>query len=352
MTLKRFTTEQLNKCQELELIAKNSALGSPPSPQRAQELVLAAHGDEFAQAYAQLILGHAWLHISEHVHAIVAFAAAVAGFARTRHLHEQTDAMILLGTAHLLQGKPLRALDFWSSALQMARKINDKDLCIRVNLAIAQLYLGFGDYESALKHNELALKVARWLANDERICEALINVGSDAFRLGLYSYTLQCMAEAEVLLQSKISNKVWSAEVVYYRGLVYAAQEMHEQARVALEQAYKLNKLNDNLWGKAHSLTALGEVLQALNDPGAAETLGRAHQLACNAQITHLIRRCCLALIRWFEHNNQQADTLPFYSQLLQNEDSDAVKISASHLQRIQHLLSRSQVRLLAEQLT
>ncbi|WP_348946036.1 tetratricopeptide repeat protein [Chitinibacter sp. FCG-7] len=336
---------------ELETIARESHCGSPPSPFVALELLKSAHGNVRAMALASVILGHAWQHISEHHKAQMAFSTAIAEFRKVPAPHDETEAMILLGTSHLLSGEPLLALDHWSSALQIARKINDRELCIRVYLGIGQVYIGFGDYHSALKFNELALEMARRINHDERRCEALLNIASDAFRLQRYSYTMQCIDEAEKLLEATITNKIWSAEVVYYRGLVHGAQHHYAQARIELETAYELNVQNDNLWGKSHALTALGEVLFKMGDASAEQVLLKALQLARQGSQAALERRCNQALLGWYLQQGNLSATLPYYSDLLHDQQQASSKMSVAQLRQIQQLMSRSQIRLVGSQL-
>ncbi|QLG88735.1 tetratricopeptide repeat protein [Chitinibacter bivalviorum] len=333
---------------ELQTIAKEAHCGSPPSPLVALELLKSVKGDVYLTALASAVMGHAWQHISEHDKAQMAFSSAIEGFRAAKRARDETEAMILLGTSHLLSGEPMRALDHWSNALQIARKINDRELCIRVYLGVGQVYIGFGDMESALQFNELALEMARRLNHDERKGEALLNVASDAYRLGRYSYTLQCIAEAEKLLETTISNKIWSAEVVYFRGRVHAQQGHYAQAKLELETAYQLSEQNDNLWGKAHALTALSETLLKMGDGQTGQVLEDAHQLAKMANLAPLLLRCSQALITWYEQCGDVSASLPHYNYVLQNEQAIPVKVTAVHAKQITQLLARSRVRCLA----
>lgn len=343
-------TEKQQLTLEFETIAKQACCGSPPSPMVALELLKTAKGDVHLTALACVILGHAWQHISEHHKAQMAFSSAIEGFKQAGYQHDETEARILLGMSHLLSGEPLKALDCWSAALVIARKINDRDLCIRVYLGVGQVYIGFGDYQAALSFNELALEMARRLNHDERKGEALLNVASDAYRLGRYNYTLQCVAEAEKILENTISNKIWSAEVVYYRGLVHAAQGHFAQAKLELETAYLLSDQNDNLWGKAHALTALGETLLQMQESNTGDVLEKAHQMASSGGMSLLIQRASRALISWYEQQGQIAKTLPYYNLVLDGEQADRVQVSPAHMSRIQQLMARSRIRVLQAQ--
>jgi tetratricopeptide (TPR) repeat protein len=343
--------DQQQQLRDLETIARQAFCGSPPSPAAALELLHSVQADVRLSALAYVILGHAWQHISEHQKAQVAFSAAIEGFKNAQRPHDETEAMILLGMSHLLSEAPLRALDCWSGALMVARKINDRDLCIRVYLGVAQVYIGFGDDHAALSFNELALEMARRLNHDERKGEALLNVASDAYRLGRYSYTLQCIAETEKLLNTTLSNKIWSAEVVYYRGVVHLAQGHYLQAKLELETAYQLSDRNDNLWGKAHALIALGEALLKMDDATAGEILEQAHTLAQASKIAALILRASLALIEWHERQGDLAATLAHYNWVLRDAQPTTLSISSAHLKQIQQLMARSRIRRLENEL-
>ncbi|WP_273431315.1 tetratricopeptide repeat protein [Chitinibacter tainanensis] len=335
---------------ELQTILQDSACGRPPSTYIALQLMQSTEGQPELAAIACLIQGHAWQHISEHAKAQMAFAAGMEGFRQLGMAAEECDASILLGMSYLLAGEPQKALDQWSNALQLARKLSDRGLICRVYLGVGQVYIGFNDIPSALAFNELALELARLLNDDQRKGEALLNVASDAYRLGRYNYTLQCIAEAEKLLQSTVTNAIWSAEVVYYRGLVHTRQQHYAQARAELETAYMLSDRNDNLWGKAHALTALGELLLLLDDPSAGETLSNAFGLASGAQLQALMQRCATGLVGWYKQQDQHEAALPYYAVLLAPQQSAAANISPAYLRQIQARQAQSRIRWLEAQ--
>jgi tetratricopeptide (TPR) repeat protein len=338
---------KLQFAAQLEVIAKQSLCGAPPSPNEALQLLASAEPEPQLMAMAQVILGHAWQHLSAHSQAQQAFLAGIHGFKATQNQQEQTKTLILLGFSHLLSNEPLLALDDWSNALKLARKLNDRELCAQIYMGIGQVYIGFGDDKAALSFNELALELARKLDSDHLKCEVLLNVASDAYRLKRFSYTLQCIAEAEKLLQQSIVNPIWSAEIIYYLGIVHAEQKLFAQAKIELETAFTLSDQNDNLWGKVHALTALGEVLLALEDEIAVEILQQALILADQSGISVLQNRCHKALIKWYLQHNYFELALPSFNALLQNEEGEPLKISSKHRQQILHFETQSRMRLL-----
>ncbi len=338
---------KLQFAAQLEVIAKQSLCGAPPSPCEALQLLARAKPEPKLLAIAQVILGHSWQHLSEHSQAQQAFLAGVHGFKATQNKQEQTKTLILLGFSHLLSNEPLLALDDWSDALKLARKLNDRELCAQIYMGIGQVYIGFGDDKAALSFNELALELARKLGSDYLKCEVLLNIASDAYRLKRFSYTLQCIAEAEKILQQSIVNPIWSAEIIYYLGIVHAEQELFAQAKIELETAFTLSDQNDNLWGKVHALTALGEVLLALEDETAGDILQRALNLANQAGIRLLQDRCHTALIQWHLKHHHFELALPSFNALVQNTEAEVFKINIKYRQQILHLETQSRMRLL-----
>jgi tetratricopeptide (TPR) repeat protein len=338
---------KLQFAAQLDVIAEQSLCGAPPSPSEAQQLLASAGSEPQQVAMAQVILGHAWQHLSAHSQAQQAFLAGIQGFKATQNQYEQTKTLILLGFSHLLSNEPLLALDYWSDALKIARILNDRELCAKVYMGIGQVYIGFGDDKAALNFNELALELARKLDSDYLKCEVLLNVASDAYRLKRFSYTLQCIAEAEKLLQQSVVNPIWSAEIIYYLGIVHAEQKLFAQAKIELETAFTLSDNNDNLWGKVHALTALGEVLLASTDETAGDILQQALSLANQAGISVLQNRCHEALIKWHLQHHQLELALPSFNALAQNNASEPFKISSKHRQQILHLETQSRLRLL-----
>ncbi|MFC7418963.1 tetratricopeptide repeat protein [Iodobacter arcticus] len=338
---------KLQFAAQLEMIAKASYCGAPPSPSESEQLLLAAAGDEQLMATAQVILGHSWQHLSEHLKAQQAFLAGIQGFKAMQCKKEQTETLILLGFSHLLSHQPMLALDDWSEALKIARLLKNRKLCARIYMGIGQVYIGFGDHQAALGFNELALELARKLGSDHLKCEVLLNVASDAYRLKRFSYALQCLAEAEKLLQQSVINPIWSAEIIYYLGAVHAEQKQFAQAKIELETAFTLCDQNENMWGKAHALTALAEVLLVLNDVAAGERLQQALNLALQAGIKELQNRCHTGLIQWHIAQHHYELAMPSFNALLQNEERHTFKISAKHRQRILQLQTQSRMKLL-----
>lgn len=336
---------KLQFAAQLEILARESYCGSPPAPAEARQLLQNTFDEPRLMALAQVILGHSWQHLSEHLKAQQAFLAGMLSFKAAGCLKEQTETLILLGFSHLLSNEPLIALDYWSDALVIARKLKNRKLCARIYMGISQVYIGFGDNQAALGFNELALELARKLGSDHLKCEVLLNVASDACRLKRFSYALQCLAEAEKLLQQSVVNPIWSAEIIYYLGVVHAEQKQWAQAKIELETAFALSDQNDNLWGKAHALTALAEVLLALGENNAGTILLQALSLAESGGIKPLQNRCNMALIQWHLARQNDELALPAFNALIQNEDTEKFKISAKHKQQILQLETQSRMR-------
>ncbi|WP_432723499.1 tetratricopeptide repeat protein [Jeongeupia wiesaeckerbachi] len=265
----------------LEPIAIDAENGSPPPPADVEPLLARARavGDARLEALAMVTLGHAWQHVGRLRTAQQAFRDAAACFAAAGHTRGRIEALIEYGRARYAAGEIASALDTWSQCLELAHDNGDGDHCARVCLGVGQACVALGDHAGALRYHELALTLARPLGHDRLSCEALINVGGDAYRLRQGDRALAALAEADALLQTKVSNRVWAAEVPYYRGLVYLANGDFDAALSALAQARTAHADNHSVWGEAHSWFALGQAHEAAAQPTHAGECYRAARL-------------------------------------------------------------------------
>ena len=329
---------------------KNAECGSPPQTDVAKAWVQQAKGDAHLHGVALEILGHAHQHSCDHREAQLAFEAAVAHYHHAGSLVFATKALILLGTSLLMTEEPLMALEQWSKALELARDTKDLTQCARVYMAISQVYIGFGNDQAALHYNQMALNMAQVLGDSYLMCETHLYVVSDCLRLQRYAQALAELDCAEQLLS--VPNKVWSAEIIYYRGAIHAKQGLFQQAKVELETAYELSTENANLWGQIHALAALGEVLLALGDRNAEQVLEQALALAEPVNLSPIVLRCNKALIQWYMQREQAKEALPLLAKLTALHRPHSQKITASHRQRIAELENRSKILQLQRELS
>ncbi|WP_027469902.1 hypothetical protein [Deefgea rivuli] len=327
----------------LEAALQRAECGSPPIPVIAKQWLKEVKGDARLQGIALDILAHAHQHCSEHRLAQAAFREAAERYTQAGLVSSSTTSLILLGTSHLLNSEPLLALDQWSQALLLARDVQDLAQCAKVYLGVGQVYIGFGDDETSLRYNEMALKMAKVLGDTRLECEAYLYVASDCYRLQRYTNGLAAIDCAEQRMDPQ-ENKVWAAEVVYYRGVIHAGQGLYAQAKLELETAYELSTINDNLWGRLHALAALGEVLLQLQDQSAEAVLLQALEMAQQIQLERIQARCSTALINFYLHQGQFDAALPLYASLLAQRSEAKVGVSARHQQRIAQLETRSQI--------
>ncbi|AOY00741.1 hypothetical protein [Jeongeupia sp. USM3] len=282
---------------ELEPVAAAAENGSPPPPVEVEALLARARecSDIRLEGLALVTLGHAWQHVGRLRTAQQAFRDAAECFRDAGHARARSEALIELGRARYAGGDIAAALDTWSQCLALAHDNGDRDHCARICLGVGQAYVALGDGEAALRHHELALTLARPIGHDRLCCEALINVAGDAYRLQRYERAEAVLAEADALLQTKVSNKVWAAEVHYYRGLVCLARNDVDGALAALSAAHRAHADNLSVWGEAHACLALGQACEAAGRPGVASvhylagrTLAqRAGLIALHRQLLH-----------------------------------------------------------------
>ncbi|GHD67859.1 hypothetical protein [Jeongeupia chitinilytica] len=259
---------------DLEPVAIAAENGSPPPPPEVEALLARARtvGDARLEALAMVTLGHAWQHVGRLRTAQQAFRDAAARFHDHGHTRGQIEALIELGRARYAAGEIAAALDTWSQCLALAHDNGDGDHCARVCLGVGQACVALGDHAGALRYHELALSLARPLGHDRLTCEALINVGGDAYRLQQGERALTALAEADALLQTKVANRVWAAEVPYYRGLVWLANGDVDAACGALDAARRAHAANHSVWGEAHAYYALAQAHEAAGQTEPAES--------------------------------------------------------------------------------
>ncbi|SMC28374.1 hypothetical protein SAMN02745857_03222 [Andreprevotia lacus DSM 23236] len=302
-----------NLLHELEPIATAAANGSPPEPADGEALLRRARASGSPQlvGLAQLIMGHAWQHVGALLMAQRLFRRAALTFQQAGLSRQHVEAMIEVGRACNVAGDVTQALAAWTASLAHARDSHDMYNCARVYLGVGQVYVGFGDHATALQYHELALKLALPLAQDRLCCEALINVAGDAYRAGLHARAIEALDEAERLLAGPVHNRVWSAEVCNYRGLIEYALGNDAAALPLLETAFALHNENDNLWGKAHALLALGRAWARQGDVASAErNLLGARELARHAGMLALQQDCAELLAELARDRNDAATAL------------------------------------------
>ncbi len=335
---------KLDFADMLEAARGQSELGSPPEVAIAQQWVAAAQGDALLSAIALDILAHAHQHMSDHSAAQAAFRAAVAAFLDAGKSSKALNSLVLLGTSFLIDGRPMLALEQWSKALVSARDLGELRQCSKIYMGISQVYIGLGHDETALHYNEMALKIANNLGDTLLQCETQLFVASDYFRLQRYTEALAAIDNAEHWLGVPVINKVWSAEVIYYRGMIHAAQGLLEQAKIELETAYALSSQNENLWGSVHALSVLGEVLLQLQDQGCESVFRQALALCIQVSMPALTKRCANGLIQLYLQQNRPEMALPLYAYLFESHQEVTQHLSPRHRQRITQLETRSRI--------
>lgn len=336
------------KANQVELAAalsgahKQAECGSPPSPEIANDWVQQASTDPHLHPVALDILAHAHQHQSDHRAAQAAFSAAIHAYHKAGLPTEKANSHILLGTSLLLSEEPFRALEQWSLALALARDTKNLAQCARVYLAIGQVYIGFGEDKIALDYNLKALKMAKVLADDRLACETHLYIVNDYMRMNRFAQAMAELDCAERLLSEP--NKVWSAEILFYRGAIHAKQGLYAQAKIELETAYELSLENQNLWGQTQALVSLGEVLLQLRAPSTEQVLLQGLALAQKIQLRALEERCNQALIDWYLAQQAHESAVVLLAAMSQSHPSKSIQISAPHQQRIKALENQSRI--------
>ncbi|UXY16034.1 tetratricopeptide repeat protein [Chitiniphilus purpureus] len=288
VSLEQFRTDLLER-------AVAAANGSPESPVIAADWLARArrYGDPATTACALVTLGHAHQHVGALGEAQGAFRAAIPLWNQAGDAYALADARIELGHSYYAAGEYPRALATWLDSLEHVRETQDLNSGTRIYLGVGKMYYALEDFSSALRYHELALQLARRLNAPKPVCEVLINIAGDAYRLQRYERALTALSEADALLHSGVfTNHVWEAEVESYLGLIHFGRGEYEQARLKLDAAFAIHQQNQNLWGKSHVMLALGRTHARLGELARAEAcLANASELAEQAKLTALMRQ-------------------------------------------------------------
>ena len=142
---------------------------------------------------------------------------------------ENPEILTMLGSVRVLQGDTATALQYFTSALTLD-SLNEDAL-----RSIAQLYLSRNDYVDAIT-----------------CYEKLYNNSSFAELYGrtlalLYYYNKQ-FDKAEVLLTGLLQESIDDYELHYYLGLVFAASERNDLARLEIEKALTITNTFEAAW--------------------------------------------------------------------------------------------------------
>lgn len=344
---------------ELAPLAREAAHGSPKSPRVIEKLLQRARKLDYQplQALAKVTLGHAWQHVGKFRQAQHAFQQGADLYQRLGDEHAHVEALVELGRSYHASGNPARALAIWSRTLEFARANHDMRNCARICLGVGQLYVAQGDHPRSLRYHELALRLARPLGDDHLCCEALLNVAGDAYRCMAHERAMAALDEAETLLGGPVHNRVWAAEIINYRGLVHHARGDYIAALAELDVAFTLHDDNNNLWGRAHALLALGRTHLQLGDTTSAQRcLEAALEMGQQSGIATLLVQSAelLAEMASSAGNHRQALT---YLQLIEEaecshvSDTAGERPTATQQQRLQQLEAESRARVLKLQL-
>ncbi|WP_148714190.1 tetratricopeptide repeat protein [Chitinolyticbacter meiyuanensis] len=304
---------------EFEPLAAAARNGSPERPEVMADWLARAKrlGDAVTIARVYVTLGHAHQHVGALPRAQAAFRAAIPLFDEARHDRDMIEAQLQLGHAYYVAGAYQRALSVWLDSLSRVHAMHDIENGARVYLGVGKVYYAIEDYATALAYHEFALKLAEPQGDPYLSCEVLINIAGDAYRQQVYDRALAALKEAGGLLRGAVRNQVWEAEVRSYHGLIHYARGDYPAARTALEGALAIHRLNQNRWGLAHVLLALGRTLLRLDQHDEAEAaLQEAMQLAGDAGMTTVQRDAADLLADLALRRNDHRAALAAYKHL------------------------------------
>jgi predicted ATPase/class 3 adenylate cyclase len=164
-------------------------------------------------------------------------------------------------------------------------------------LITASLVAGVrGDYATATKRGEEALRIFRVLGSEEGIAGALTGLAVGPIELGRPEEAGPMLEEAEAL-HRKAGNSGGIRRVLHLRGLQAAAVGDVDEGRRLFRDAAELSRQEDDTFSTASALHSLGDVELDAGDIDAAESAyGDGLRLAWDTDADRLVCYCLAGL--------------------------------------------------------
>ncbi|WP_157669936.1 tetratricopeptide repeat-containing diguanylate cyclase [Chitinibacter sp. GC72] len=229
------------------------------------------------------------------------------------------DCLQEIARACYTMGDYDNALDTWALCLDAALAIDAKDIYIKGQIGLGQLYFAHDDFYNALNHH-LKARDHAYQCQDQNILAAIeINIGTDQFELKQLDSAKTILKRALVYAQ-QAHNLEYQAAAMGTLGRVALAENDLPLARSYLERARGINQRHENRWGEAHNLYNLGLLARRENQlDKAIEFFNLGLQAAEQMSAGHLIYQLEFALSEAQEYSGNFALALKLHQQAYQH---------------------------------
>ncbi|MFK7801814.1 MAG: ATP-binding protein [Anaerolineae bacterium] len=217
--------EQINDLleQSIEFHIKD-AIQAMKLCQKANTLVqkLDASNHQFVQAQANINACLSWLYQNDLEYDL----ALKLGHAAFSELEKLPDKRYFphgagaLGIAYFRLGDHEQSLHYYLKQLEISEQLQDKWNIARAHLGIALVISRTKDYELALQHNNLALKLYRELGDIERQVSIINNMCFDALDQQMFTAALQFGLMG---LDLNLSEQIYGETLIFLHSKIHRA---------------------------------------------------------------------------------------------------------------------------------
>ena len=236
-------------------------------------------------------------------------------------------ASFIIGLVLGEQAKYTLARTAVREGLETAEHSGEVHYCAKLQNTMGWLHNLVGDYETALHWDQQALETSRRTDVEgmvEAECYSLLNIATDELCLGHIARAEQRLAEFEALLrQAEYSRPRYFNRYLLLLAELALANDEPEAALTRAHEACDFAAAHHFRKNRARGKLLAGQALLALEQPGAAEPLRQARQLA--DEITHPV-------LRW--------QTRLYLYQALAASDENAASLVKEANQQVQAILT------------
>ncbi|MEM3513630.1 MAG: tetratricopeptide repeat protein, partial [Thermoplasmata archaeon] len=197
-------------------------------------------------------------------------------------------------------------------AAEEIARIDDKKLAGESNINIGNIYLSMGDYKSAIRHFEMAIKILTEIGDEYQLTRAYNNIGEANKLSGNVSEAVYYYLKAQELGKKSGNIRIWGYATENLAEC-YAKLHNFEKARENAEEALKYFRKMKDLMMIGITFMAFGMIFREMKDFKRAERYFKK----------------CFAYLKRAEGYNDLIFTYIEYSRLLWAEEKygSALKI-------------------------
>ena len=178
------------------------------------------------------------------------------------------------------KGETAKAIQYFTEALQLKERLNDKAGMIKISENLAALYKISGNYPKAIIHDETYIRLNLSLRKTAQAAEGYLSMAESKLLQNKYSESEYCVLKKALPMFTRLGNKAGRLKSFQSLAKIYYAQQKFSEAKWFFIQAQTLAaKLEDKeALISAHIQlaavkNALGEHEMALEDYRKAESL-------------------------------------------------------------------------------